>query len=198
MPFRYLRAVMWTGTRPAAALVSVVLTMFPACGQGARSPEVAFARFADAVRARDGIKLFEIVDGNTRSAWLTVQRSQRESYDILLSVFPEGGERDRQLRRFEAGARSESAASLFAGQLTPATWTRLSATLEDKPAIKVTANEAEVGSRGLRLHRDKSGRWGYAGLTDEAEQQRKRAWGDLEELRKSAADLERAAARAGK
>ncbi len=172
--------------------------MFAACGQGAKSPQDAYARFADAVRARDGMKLFAAVDLDTQSAWLTVQRSQRECYDILLSVFPEGAERDRQLRRFETGARSESAASLFAQQLLPATWASLAATLEDQPEFRINDGEAEVGTRGLRLRRDKRGGWAYAGLADQAEQQRKRAWGDLDVLRRSAADLERAAVRAGK
>ena len=35
---------------------------------------------------------------------MTVQRCQREAYDIVLSNFPEGADRESKLRRFEAGA----------------------------------------------------------------------------------------------
>ena len=46
--------------------------------------------------------------------------------------------------------------------------------------------------------RGKNGDWGYAGLAKRAEEDKNRAWHDLEEVRASAADFERAAARAGK
>ena len=43
-----------------------------------------------------------------------------------------------------------------------------------------------------------SGDWGYAGLAKKADEDKNRAWHDLEMVRASAADFERAAARAGK
>ena len=50
----------------------------------------------------------------------------------------------------------------------------------------------------VELKRSKNGDWGYAGLVKRAEDDKNRAWHDLEAVRASAADFERAAARAGK
>ena len=50
----------------------------------------------------------------------------------------------------------------------------------------------------LLFRKGQDGRWGYAGLAAEGEDRKRRASADLELTRSSAADFERAAARAGK
>jgi hypothetical protein len=170
------------------------------CSRGAKSPDQAYQRLAQALEARDGLRLYDALDLDTRWSWMSIQRAQRESYDILLSNFPEGTERERQLRRCEAGALSESARSLFSRQLDPAVWKELAASLPAKPAGVTGEARAEfVGADGRKLifvrHAGRRGGWGFAGLAEEAEQIKRRALADLDVIRTSAADYERAATR---
>jgi hypothetical protein len=63
--------------------------------------------------------------------------------------------------------------------------------------VNATAVLASGAKVPLRLGpEDKS--WGYAGYADEAEDRQKRALADVEQVRTSAADYERAAARTAK
>jgi hypothetical protein len=73
------------------------------------------------------------------------------------------------------------------------------------PGASIEAGEtpddaAAVLASGARvpLHRGKDGSWGYGGLSKRAEEDKNRAYHDLELVRASAADFERAAARSGK
>jgi hypothetical protein len=155
------------------------------CKRSARTADEARARLAEAVKARDGEKLYAALDLPTRWSWMTVRRAHREAYDIILSNFPEGPERERQIARFEAGALSESEAALFAEQLTPARWQELDRQLNG-PVDKLPLGQGEDGS------------WGYSGFAAEGEDRKRRASADLELMRTAAADFEKAAARAGK
>lgn len=166
-------------------LLVVVATLAGGCKRSARTPEEARARLALAVKERDGEKLYAALDLPTRWSWMTVRRAHREAYDIILSNFPEGAERERQIARFEAGALSESEAALFAEQLTPARWQQLDKELTG-PADKLALGQGEDGS------------WGYAGFAADGEERKRRASADLELMRSTAADFEKAAARAGK
>jgi hypothetical protein len=175
------------------------------CRRGARSPEEAFTRFAQAVKAHDGRQLYDALDLETRWSWMTIRRAHREAYDIILSNFPEGAERDQRGRRYEAAAQSDSEAALFSEQLTPARWEELAAAVRgvpDQPPLRPGgADEVTVAGAGgapLRFRKGQDGRWGYAGLAADAEDRKRRASADLELTRTSAADFERAAARAGK
>lgn len=174
------------------------------CSRRAKTPEEAYQRLSDAVAARDGSQLFDALDLETRWSWMTAHRAHRESYDIVLSNYPED-ERDRQLRRFESGATSESAREMFARQLTEQTWTDLKAQLATAgtPQVVGDGNSAEVALPDgrklvLRKGKDKRGGWGYSGLAEAAEQLKRRALADLELIRTSAADYERAATRRGR
>ncbi len=183
-----------------AVLVPVVL-LLASCARGPKTPEEAYERFAAAVTARDANALFDALDQQTRWSWMTVQRSHREARDILLSKFPDGPERTRELQRFEAGATSESAKAFFAKQVNDATWTRLAPGLSGTPTFTPGENETLVltpAGRHLVFRKGDNKRWGFSGLSDEAEQIKRRAIADLEMLRTSATDYERAAARAGK
>ena len=157
------------------------------------------------MKAHDGEKLYESLDLETRWSWMTVRRANREAYDIILSNFPEGAERDQRSRRYEAAAQSDSEAALFAEQLTPARWEELAGAirgLPDQPPLQpVGADEVTVAAASgqpLRFRKGQDGRWGYAGMAAEGEDRKRRASADLELTRSSAADFERAAARAGK
>jgi hypothetical protein len=178
-----------------------------ACDRGGKTPEDAYQRLAEAVEAHDAERLFEALDVETRWSWMSVQRAQRESYDIVLSNFPEGPERDRSLRRFEPGALSEGARELFARQLDPRVWTDLAAAVTAagaNPRLGVSADglhaEVTAGGRTLTFHKGTDGHWGwgYAGLAAEAEELKRRAAADLDLMRTSGADYERAAARQGR
>src|ERR1700755_445974 len=70
----------------------------------ARTPEEGYRRFCKAVTAKDAPALFEALDQKSRWDWMTVQKSHREAYDIILSNYPEGPARDREVHRFERGA----------------------------------------------------------------------------------------------
>jgi hypothetical protein len=169
------------------------------CAGGARSPEEAEQRLAQAVEARDGARLYDALDLETRWSWMSILRAQRETYDIILSNFPEGSERQRYLRRCEAGALSENAQALFARQLTPAAWDALSAELAGAAAPRPISEErAEASGHGGTLVFRRSlrrGGWGFAGFADEAEEIKRRSLADLDVVRTSAADYERAATR---
>jgi hypothetical protein len=180
-------------------------TLLAGCRRGARSPEEAFARFSQAVTSHDGRQLYDALDLETRWSWMTVRKAHREAYDIILSNFPEGAEREQRSRRYEAAAQSDSEATLFAEQVTPARWEELAAALRglpERPALQPAgADEVTVAATAgppLRFRKGQDGRWGYAGLAAEAEDRKRRASADLELTRSSAADFERAAARAGK
>jgi hypothetical protein len=184
----------------AFALAACVLVL--GCGRGAKTPDEAYRRFVQAVRAKDGTRLFAALDLDTRWSWMTVRRSHREAYDIILSNYPEGAEREQQLRRFETAALSDDDAALFAGQIGEARWAELSRGLVDsarvEPAGEDEARVATTEGTALVFRKAENGRWGFAGFAVEAEQRKRRAMNDLDLIRTSAADYERAATRAGR
>jgi len=177
------------------------------CGfGGARTPAEAHARLRAAVADHDGMKLWNAVDQDTRWSWMTIQRAWRECYDITQSAVPEGPERARLLARFEPGATSENAQTLFAAMVTPEDWAAaqalLSAAGDHPPELAPSGETSEIATRaGLLVYRKAHNRywgWGYGGLAERAEQLKRMAHGDLERMRKDAADYERAATRGGR
>jgi hypothetical protein len=181
-----------------------LLAVVAGCARGPATPEEAHQRLCQAVAARDPGGLFDALDIESRWSWMSVQRAQRESYDIVLSNFPEGLERERVLRRCEPGADSQDARDLFARQLDPGVWNELERTISavgPSPALNVDGEQAEARGGGQALtYRKGPGHagWGYAGFADAAEQSKRRALADLQLLRTSAADYERAASRESK
>jgi hypothetical protein len=189
------------------ACLLVALGAAAGCKRGAKTPEEAYHRLVEAVKAKDPDRLYRALDLETRWSWMTIRRSHREAYDILLSNLPEGPERDRATRRFEAGALSEDEASLFREHLTDERWHDLGAGLDGvAPTLRPVPGpeqENEVQAeltpgRSLRFRRGPDGRWGFTGFAALAEEEKRRAIIDLEIIRSNAADLERAASRAGK
>lgn len=183
----------------------VVLAIVGAVGcTKARTPEEGYRRFCKAVTAGDAPALFEALDQRSRWGWMTVQKSHREAYDIILSNYPEGPERDREVHRFERDASLGSGRAAFVdevgqgaiGGLRPLCVgsVRIETAPDGMSAVAMLASGAKVP---LRLGpEDKS--WGYGGYGDEAEDRQKRALADVEQVRTSAADYERAAARGAK
>jgi hypothetical protein len=183
-------------------LLAAVCAALSGCERGGKTAEAAYQRLGEAVAARDGGELYDALDLETRWSWMSVQRAQRESYDIVLSNYPAGTERERTLRRFEAGAQSDGARALFARQIDAATWNELAgalAAIGPTPHLVGDASEVSVtaGGRTLPFRKGQDGHWGwgYAGLATQGEQTKRRAMADLELVRTSAADYERAAAR---
>jgi hypothetical protein len=191
----------------SAVLLSVILSFVVAsfgCGpRGARTPAEAHARLATAVAARDGTLLWDAVDQDTRWSWMTIQRAWREAYDITQSAVPEGAERVRLLARFEPGAMSENARTLFTALLSPDDWTSLQTlvgaagarTPEANPPGETSEIVTSAGTMVYRKAHDKHWGWGFSGLAARAEQVKRTALADLERLRSDAADYERAATR---
>jgi hypothetical protein len=166
----------------------------------ARTPQEALGHLQRAVEAGDAGAFFDALDKRSRWAWMTVQKSHREAYDIILSNYPEGTERERQLRRFERGAILGSARELFIEEVGRAALARLPRPLPDAARFDTAADGnsavAVLPSRAnLQFRRGPDGSWGYAGLADDSEDRQKRALGDVEMVRANAADYERAAAR---
>jgi hypothetical protein len=173
------------------------------CRQKAKTPAEAYKRLSAAVNAGNGGALFDALDPETRWNWMSIQKFHREAYDIVLSNYPEGEIRERETRRFEHAATAPSARDC-------SSWTRRRrscrccvARAGGRPrskTVQATTWRPRCWASGGRveLKRSKSGDWGYAGLGKRAEDDKNRAWHDLEAVRASAADFERAAARAGK
>jgi len=192
---------------PSSIILTAILLTLPmlaACWhRGSKTPDGAKARLAAAVAARDPAQLWDALDLDTQWSWMTVQRAGRESYDITLSNFPEGQERDRMIRRFEPAATSENAAALFAKSLAAEVWPALAAQMaaagDRAPVANAAGTEAEIVWPAGRLLFRRTSRpgfgWGFAGLAGEAEALKRAASADLEALRTNAADYERAAAR---
>ncbi|HXI59441.1 MAG TPA: hypothetical protein VNO55_25415 [Polyangia bacterium] len=185
---------------PLGLAVVVAAGALGGCAPKAKTPEEAYRRFSQAVRSGDGGALFDAVDPNTRWAWMSVQKWHREAYDIVLSNFPEGPARERELRRFQAGATATSGRELFRAEVA-GTLPLLAPLVAADAKIEVDATgdqAAAVLVSGIRvpLRRGGNGAWGFAGLAAQAEEQKTRAYHDLEAVRASAADYERAAARA--
>jgi hypothetical protein len=173
------------------------------CRHKSKTPEEAFQRFAAAVHAGDGAALFDALDQPARWDLMTIQKYHREAYDIVLSNYPEGPVRDREKGRFEHAATAPSARDLFRTDDAPMLLTSYAALAEGIPRIEPGPGEAEataVLDNGQRVPfgRDGGGGWGFAGLDKRAEDDKNRAYHDLEVVRASAADYERAAARAAK
>jgi hypothetical protein len=182
--------------------VLLVSLAWLACTRGARTAEEAYDRFVAAIRAHDGELLYGALDLETRWSWMSIRRAQREAYDIVLSSFPEGPQRETQGRRFEAAALSENEAQLFASQMTEARWAELARGLPDHPRLEpVGPDQVQLPTadgRRLVFKRGSNQRWGYAGFAQEAEQLKRKTAADLELVRASAADLEQAASRSGR
>src|SRR5262245_31162147 len=187
----------------AIAAIGMLALGGAGCREKAKTPAEAFKRLAAAVNAGDGGALFDALDQDTRWNWMSIQKFHREAYDIVLSNYPEGEIRERETRRFEHAATAPSARDLFIVDAAPALLPTLrplmvsGAPIEAGPTPDQAAAVLASGAR-VELHRGKNGDWGYAGLAKRAEDDKNRAWHDLEAVRASAADFERAAARAGK
>jgi hypothetical protein len=200
--FRYV-----PGVRRAKVLVGFCAILLAAGASGCRhrsqSPAEAFRRFGDAVKAGDGRALYDALDQPTRWNWMSIQKFHREAYDIVLSNFPEGPERERETRRYEHAATASSARELFASDAAAQLFPTFQPLVTGEAPIVMGPGEdraAAVLASGARveLARGKDGGWGFAGLDKQAEEDKNRAYHDLEVVRASAADYERAAARAGK
>ena len=188
-------------------LIAFLIMTCAGCGAGpAHTPAEAHARLAAAVGARDGAKLWNALDQDTHWSWMTIQRAWRECYDITQSAVPEGPERTRLLARFEPGATSENAQTLFARMLTPEDWTKAQALVTAAgtrlPALAPSGETSEIPTAlGPLVYRKAHNRfwgWGYSGFAERAEQLKRTAHGDLDRMRTDAADYEKAATRGGR
>lgn len=186
--------------RVSLGALAVVLSLVPLGCRQARTPQQAFTRFQNAVAAADPGKLFDALDKRSRWAWMTVQKSHREAYDIILSNYPEGHERERELQRFERGATLGSARELFIEEVGRAALGKLPHPIPDVVQFNLGGDGEHAfavlpSHLTLTFRRAPDGSWGYGGFSDESEERQKRALGDVEMVRASAADYERAAAR---
>ena len=109
--------------RPRALVgLAIAAVLLPAagCRQKAKTPAEAYARLTAAVTSGDGGALFDALDQETRWNWMSIQKFHREAYDIVLSNYPEGRDRERETRRFEHAATAPSARDLFIMDAAPA------------------------------------------------------------------------------
>ncbi len=171
------------------ALLCAALVAIAGCSSGAKTPEEAYARFSKAVTAGDGGALFDACDKTTRWNWMTVQKWHREAYDIVISNYPQGPERDRELHRFEKGATASSARELFKAEMAAAVLPQLAKlVVPGKPTIEIQApgDIAEVvlpdGGRVRFARGEHARRPGFAGFTPDAEARKTRAYHDPEQV----------------
>ncbi len=173
------------------------------CRHKSKTPEEAYQRFAQAVKNADGAALFDALDQATRWDLMTIQKAHREAYDIVLSNYPEGPEREREKRKYEPAATAPSARELFKNETAPHMIPMTRMLVMGSVHFEAGASDAEaeaVLENGGRLlfARGQDGGWGYAGIAKQTSDEKNRAYHDLEVVRASAADYERAAARAAK
>jgi hypothetical protein len=182
-----------------AAALALAMSM-SGCTSKAKTPQEAYRRFSQAVSTSDGGALFDALDQTTRWNWMTVQKWHREAYDIVISNYPPGPERDRELRRFEKGATAPSAREMFKAEVAPGLLPLLAPLVAEKTTVEIEppGDIAEIvvpaGGR-VRFALGSKGGWGFAGLAPDGEARKNRAYHDLEQVRANAADYERAAAR---
>ncbi len=182
--------------------LGLILVLFLGCSRGAKSPDEAYARFAAAVRAKNGISLFAALDLQTQWSWMSLRQMHREALEIILTRYPEGA-REREANRYRQGAEAAGDAEFFAGSLDASIWDDIGKGMPIGGMPLVTMlNETEAtattpdGRKLLfRLGPKKSAGWGFAGLSEAAESQKRRIANNLETVRASAADFDRAAAR---
>ena len=202
--FRYVRGVVRVRSRVLVALALMALPMAAAgCQHKSKTPDEAFQRFATAVQAGDGAALFDALDQQTRWDLMTIQKYHREAYDIVLSNYPEGAVRDREKGRFEHAATAPSARELFRSDTAPGLLPTLAPLAQGIPRIEAGPADGQAtavldGGGRVPLGRGENGGWGFSGLAKGAEDDKNRAYNDLQVVRASAADYERAAARAAK
>jgi hypothetical protein len=169
-----------------------------ACAREAKTPEAAARAFVDAVRARDGRRLYESLDLETRWSWMTIHRARRDAREIIMSSFP-AERRERELARSAEGAEAAREVELFLTTVDDKLWEELGRGLADAPAVEAAGEgEARVRTRdgrALVFRRGQRGGWGFAGLAEPTERLKRRALADLDLVKASAADYERAAAR---
>jgi hypothetical protein len=171
------------------------LTLFMACKT--QTPESAFEDVARAISNNDAKALFESLDVETRWSWMTVQRYHREAFDIVMSNYPQGAERENQLRRLEAGAVAETAADLYAETEGNAQLAELKKVWPESAQWTRKGDEASTPDRegNPLVFRLKQGRWGLARFSAQAELLKKRAASDIDVIKTNATDFERAARR---
>ena len=134
---------------------------------------------------------------------MTIQKAHREAYDIVLSNYPEGPERERDKRRYEPAATAPSARELFKNETAPRMIPMIRPLVAGQVKFEPGASDGETDAvleNGGRMPfaRGQDGGWGYAGIAKQTADEKNRAYHDLEVVRASAADYERAAARAAK
>lgn len=171
------------------------------CRHKSKTPEDAYQRFAEAVKKEDGAALFDALDQATRWDLMTIQKAHREAYDIVLSNYPEGPEREREKRKYEPAATAPSARELFKNETAPHLIPMTKPLVMGSVHFEQGASDAETdavadGGGRLPFARGQDGSWGYAGIAKQTADEKNRAYHDLEVVRASAADYERAAARA--
>jgi len=195
--FRYSESVSidrarWRARTPALLLGLVLIT---ACKT--RSPEASFEDVKKALQNDDKKALFEALDLETRWSWMTVQRYHREAFDVVMSNYPQGAERENQLRRLEAGAVAETAAEFYAESEGSAQLAALKKVWPDTAQWSRKSDEASTPDReGAPLvFRMKEGKWGLSRFAEQAELMKKRAAQDFEVIKTNATDFERAARR---
>jgi hypothetical protein len=185
-----------------SAMVLLLVSSAASCRHGAKDPTAAYRQLATAVNAGDGGALFDALDQKARWAFMSVQKWHREAYDIVLSNYPEGPVREREKHRFEHAATATSARELFKADVAPGLLPKLAPLVAaaGDPSVEMAPSGSEAAvvlASGARVPfaRGSRGGWGYAGFDEQAEDQKLRAYHDLEVVRSSAADYERAAAR---
>lgn len=195
--FRYSENVFIDRARWRARVPILVLglSIFSACKSS--TPEATFERVAKAVQNDDAEALFETLHLDTRWSWMTVQRYQRESYDIVMSNYPQGTERETQLRRLELGAVAQSAAELYANSEGKSQIAALKKVWPQSAQWTRKSDEASTPDREGKplVFRLKEGHWGLTRFGEEADLLKKRAASDIDIIKTNATDFERAARR---
>lgn len=190
--------------RQALGLFFVLSLALVGCGRGAKSPEEAYARFAAALRAKNGSSLFAALDLQTQWSWMSLRQMHREAHEIIVTRYPEAS-REREAKRYRQGAEATSDAEFFAASLDVGIWDEIGQGMPigGMPTVtKLSETEATATTPGgrkllFRFGPRKDAGWGFAGLADGAEAQKRRTANDLETVRASAAVFDRAASRGG-
>lgn|GEM_PF-872772 len=195
--FRYSGNVLIDRARWRAQLPALVLGLSVLSACKSRTPEATFESVTTALQNDDAEALFETLALDTRWSWMTIQRYQRESYDIVMSNYPQGVDRETQLRRLEVGAVAQSAAELYANsegknQLVALKKVWPQSTKWSRKTDEASTPDREGNPLVFRLN---EGRWGLTKFGEAADLLKKRAASDIDIIKTNATDFERAARR---
>ncbi len=180
----------------AGALFALIYRPFPKVD----TPAGAYTRIAKSIAEDDPQGAFPFLEEDGRWASYTIRDMRRKACDRIRRSYPPGKERDGLLAAYSAEANAPDGADVFALLARKRGWVaRLRKDLSGVRSVEIEGPRATVvTARGTHysFRRRDNGIWGLTLFTADLVAESERASRDLESVRASADDYDRAAGRA--